>query len=131
MNLRYPAIRSRRLFHLLRQSFSRYSGTAATKLHHNKCSFGLFRFSAFSVHSVSSVHGAQVIGAGQTLHTTLVLIAQTLQLMKTMARVPVPESTPNPGSSLTSRFGPQCPSSKHLSAGLKSMMIGEALLSGL
>ena len=41
-------------------------------------SFGLFRFSAFSVHSVSSVHGAQVHRCwSRTLHTTLVLWKQT------------------------------------------------------
>ena len=41
-------------------------------------SFGLFRFSAVSVHSVSSVHGAQVHRCwSRTLHTTLVLWKQT------------------------------------------------------
>ena len=41
-------------------------------------SFGLFRFSAVSVQSVSSVHGAQVHRCwSRTLHTTLVLWKQT------------------------------------------------------
>ena len=41
-------------------------------------SFGLFRFSAVNVHSVSSVHGAQVHRCwSRTLHTTLVLWKQT------------------------------------------------------
>ena len=41
-------------------------------------SFGLFRFSAVSVHSVSSVHGAQVHWCcSRTLHTTLAFCGQS------------------------------------------------------